>query len=744
MRFIRLIPLSALFGLLLMLACRSNAGKTLSLSATSTAIKLLLDSGARHLWKPGNQKQDMDSAYHYFSRAEQLSIRKKSIYWKHQVELILGDYYYELGADSLGKAVFHKVIHDHQRTKNIPSEAEAWLHFGATKSWDQHMIVQNLENSRIAYQLLKKNGYVLEAATALKQIADLHYQLREIPLAERELLEVIRLYQSVGYKNLHYTYDLLSGISVINGRYNKALYYAQEMIKSMDETKDSASVGSFYHRMADIQFRLGDFEESTKWWLRSYRHAYNIENVVRYDLARSAVFSMISSHKAKQALEFIHQVIATRPPVLTDDKRNAFLTQGVCFQGLKRYKEAERFFIKSIAEDNTRSERDALSSTINYYTGLFYVKTKQYQKALPFLNTVSSLTRQYPGVSRIMDTEYLYYKIDSASFRPYQAIRHFLIYDSIKDSIFNETKSKQIQELKVQYQIEKKQQDIQLLENHASLQQIYLSITYAGLLVLLVVIGVLFRFYRNQNNSNRKLKSNQVLINEKNVALTQLVKEKQWLLKEVHHRVKNNLQVVQSLLNSQSAYLTDSQALLAIQNSKNRVQAISLLHQKLYQSEDMSVINMNVYVQELCLHLRDSFTAESRIQFELNIADLAFEVSQAVPVGLIINEAVTNAIKYAFPNGSAGTISISLNQAAEGKVSLIVRDDGIGFPDQSDQLQTPTFGVKLMKGLTEDLDGILQMENFVGTWICLVFQPADPALPGSAEHIHESLNHADQ
>ncbi|TDQ07343.1 tetratricopeptide repeat-containing sensor histidine kinase [Pedobacter metabolipauper] len=720
MKFLKIIVLAASFMLLILSSCNHAADNKFTTLTDTVKIQKLLDSGNAFLWREGDEKQDLDSAYAYFSKAEKLSDSLGAREWKNNIYATLGDYYYESGNDSLGKAYFMRVIQDYQRSGDLKQEALAWLRFGNTKGWDQKQTKQNLASSQMAFNLFKKNGNTEDAALALKQIADIHYQLRNIPLAEIELLEVLKMYQSINYKNLHYTYDLLSGIAIINGRYNKALFYAQEMIKSMHSTGDSISAGSFYLRLADIYFRLGNYTESIKWWRKSYDHYYIGHQTVRYDLARSTIFAMIGAGQSKQGLEFIKSILKIMPPRTSNDKRNSFLALGMCYEALGKYKNAEGYFTDAINEDKL-TEPDALSSTINFYTGRFYVNTGRYSNAVYFLQRVIDLRKQYPGISRIMDTEYLLFKVDSAAARPYLAIKHLQVHNMLKDSIFNETKSKQIEELQIQYETDKKEQNIQLLENHAKFQQINLNITYGGILFLLIIIGVLYNFYRIKKKSNDDLQSKQIVINQKNSSLLQLVNEKEWLLKEIHHRVKNNLQIVQSLLNSQASYLKDKEALSAIQNSKNRVQAISLIHQKLYQSDNMAMINMNIYIQELCLHLRHSFETSNRILFELNIDAVELDVSQAVPVGLIMNEAITNSIKYAFPDDAKGVISISLQQVEGNTIVLTVTDNGIGLPENFNALKNEALGIKLMNGLSEDLDGKFSISQDQGTVIKLSF-----------------------
>ncbi len=209
---------------------------------------------------------------------------------------------------------------------------------------------------------------------------------------------------------------------------------------------------------------------------------------------------------------------------------------------------------------------------------------------------------------------------------------------------------------------------------------------------------------------------------ERNRVLQRLVTEKEWLLREVHHRVKNNLQTVVSLLETQSAYLRDD-ALVAIQNSQNRVYAMSLIHQKLYQTENVASINMAAYLPELVHHLRDSYNGRQRVQFRLQIDSLELNVGQSVPVALILNEAITNSIKYAFPvsDSATNTIMIDMKAGAGNQVHLVIADNGTGLPADFHNTHTTTLGLRLMKGLTEDLNGNFDIRSDNGTVIAISF-----------------------
>jgi len=187
-----------------------------------------------------------------------------------------------------------------------------------------------------------------------------------------------------------------------------------------------------------------------------------------------------------------------------------------------------------------------------------------------------------------------------------------------------------------------------------------------------------------------------------------------------------------SLLNSQSAYLTDEAAMLAIRDSQHRVQAISLIHQKLYQSENLSSIDMSAYIRELVEYLRDFFGTGQRIRFETHIDPVKLEVSYAVPIGLILNEAITNSIKYAFPGNKVGHIVISFRHMGGVNYLLTIADNGIGLPANIDSPQHDSLGMSLMRGLSDDIDGDFTIANDNGTVINISFVYEQTVRPESA------------
>ena len=193
------------------------------------------------------------------------------------------------------------------------------------------------------------------------------------------------------------------------------------------------------------------------------------------------------------------------------------------------------------------------------------------------------------------------------------------------------------------------------------------------------------------------------------------LKEKDALLKEVHHRVKNNMQVVSSLLNLQMDSLPDDQARPIIADTQGRITAMALVHEKLYQSVDLARVDFSEYLRELTENIVGMFeTTARRIRFVLDAQDIFLGVDSAVPCGLIVNELVSNAYKHGFPDGRSGTIRVSVRRTAEGVIFLSVDDDGKGIPEGVNLKKTESLGMQLVFTLVEQLDGQIEISSLPG------------------------------
>jgi two-component sensor histidine kinase len=193
------------------------------------------------------------------------------------------------------------------------------------------------------------------------------------------------------------------------------------------------------------------------------------------------------------------------------------------------------------------------------------------------------------------------------------------------------------------------------------------------------------------------------------------LQEKEVLLKEIHHRVKNNLQIISSLLDLQSDYIEDEQTRQLFQESRNRVKSMALIHERLYRAQDLAKVDFAEYIQSLARDVFRSYrTHATGIALRVNVEDVFLGVDTAIPCGLMINELVSNALKYAFPDGRGGEICVELF-SDNGQFTLAVRDNGVGFPKDLDFRNTESLGLKLVVTLVKQLKGTIALHRDGGT-----------------------------
>lgn len=299
---------------------------------------------------------------------------------------------------------------------------------------------------------------------------------------------------------------------------------------------------------------------------------------------------------------------------------------------------------------------------------------EQQKSFLSYPETLLHLATAYAGLGKF-DSAYITQKLMT----------------KMADSLLNIENNAQIEELKTKYETEKKEEQITQQSEIIRLQNRNAGFLIGGLLLSIAAgLGLYFL--------TRKLrKRNQ---------------EKEFLIKEVHHRVKNNLQVISSLLQLQSRYIKDEVALDAVKEGQNRVEAMGLIHQKLYMGESLATIDIQEYIQGLGDMLLDAFGVEDdSVKIEYAISNLQLDVDTAIPLGLIINELVTNSMKYAFPKSQKGTITIALSKNAQGKLSLRVSDNGAGISQGIEGKFSTSFGNNLIEILSKKLKGKPQITN---------------------------------
>ena len=713
-----------------------NLSEQLGKSKKDTArIRLLVQLANYNYYKGDQSPAKLKQSFGYITEAIRLSDSLHSDRWAYESYRMLGIYYIKSGDLKKGIGILKSVVNSAAQNKLPNEQALTILWLGNHLPFFENYYPEKILLYRQAILLSRQAGNKKQEIIALKEIGDVHLNEGKLDSAEMEFLQVVQMYKRIGYKNLHYTYDLLSALYRLRGDFTKSLSYAILCVKSMQATGDKRSAAYFYRRLAYIYDELGDTEIAADWFRLAFMEFKRIGAMEMYDSLKDLIRVLIKLNRAQAGLDLLLETRRDYNPGKPFDKSIVATAFGDSYKALGHFDLAEKFYLEMITwQESLKQENFYLADS--YKTiGTFYLEQKRYDRAAFYLNKALKLPKGIYTLSNIKDIELLLFRVDSTSGNYVSAIRHYQLHKALNDSIFNEARSKQIEELQVQYETEKKEQNIQLLLNKSLLQENELqranvsrNVTFAGILLMLIIVVLGYNRYRLKQASNKKLKIQQREINQKNLSLQNLVhekdallEEKEWLLKEIHHRVKNNLQVVMSLLNSQSNFLESDAAVTAIRESKHRVQAISLIHQKLYQSDNVALIDMQTYIPELIHYLKDSFATRERIRFEDTIEPIKLDVTQAVPLGLVLNEAITNAIKYAFPNQENGIISITMKEISSNRYELIIGDNGIGLSEDFSFGKVKTLGMSLMRGLSKQLAGTFDLENQNGLKISITF-----------------------
>ena len=211
------------------------------------------------------------------------------------------------------------------------------------------------------------------------------------------------------------------------------------------------------------------------------------------------------------------------------------------------------------------------------------------------------------------------------------------------------------------------------------------------------------------------------------IGIEESLKEKEVLLKEIHHRVKNNLQVISSILNLQSSFVSDEKTLGILRESRNRIRSMAIIHENLYRTKDFSSIKFASYLRNLTADLIASYSVDRSIRLDAQLQEVDLVLDQAIPCGLLTNELITNALKYAWEGRTGeGTIIMRLEQQGE-QVIFSIRDDGIGLPDKFEKMQTDTLGLQLVATLAEQLDAVLKVSSSKGAKFQITFKNSKSA-----------------
>ncbi|MDP9079626.1 MAG: sensor histidine kinase [Bacteroidota bacterium] len=677
-------------------------------------IKLQYQLANYYIFKPRLDKKNLDSALIYFNDAISLNRHLQDKDWEAEINKLMGNYYLQKGDLERSNQSFMAAIAAYDKTGNI-KEANMlnWVGYWYKSNIGQAEIKEKFYSR--AASIFEKFGEHHLAATMLTNEAFLHLDDKDLTVAENELKKILVQYKFTAKKAMPQVYWTLAYLEYLKGNYYRDISYTSEGLKSMRIAEDTTIAWVFYHEIARANFAIKDYDKALEFYRKT---TVSSKNSIAFQ--RKIVECLLNLNKP-QELQLAFNQLKTEKPDNYIDLAGQYQIIGLYYSETHQYKNALQYYMKIINPDPGTKFSKLFKMLSEFAVSGIYLKLGDLKSSGKYLRDAADTMQRGKRWDPMYFMEFYdisrKYNLAVGNYRA--AVKYMDLRDNLRDSLFTVDKNNKIAALNIQYQTAQTAQSIKNLRLQGTIQQAGLknaklqrNITIIGIVIMLVVSGLIFRNYRLKQKSAQ-------MISLKNDQLQHLLTEKEWLLKEVHHRVKNNLHTVICLLESQAAYLKDD-ALKAIENGQHRIYAMSLIHQKLYQSDDIKTIDMAEYIPELVKSLEDGFDVSNRIRFKTDIAPVKLDISHAIPLGLIINEAVTNSIKYAFPNNREGEISILMIADSE-QIKLELKDNGIGMPEITGETESGSLGIVLMKGLSEDIDADINFEIDNGTRIIIVF-----------------------
>lgn len=504
------------------------------------------------------------------------------------------------------------------------------------------------------------------------------------------------------YTNLGYVFER-------RGNLGEAFEYAAKTLKIGEKYRDEKAIAMAYSDMSNLFWKQEKYEIGLEYGLKSLAifEKRNLKDL-DYDFTLHVVGNnLIELQRFEEARGYFMKSIAIGEKYgFYNNLSDTYIALSDLYNKSGDYLEAEKSGLEALKyaellENDFMVMRSLLSlgksnNSIGHFSHAIEFLEKSIRVASNDFGDKYYLGLVYHELSKA-------YEGDKRFAKALEANRK---YDELKESVFTSEADQRISQLQTEMNVSQKEHTINLqearLEKHKILQTFIL--TLSGLLVVILVILYVVLLRRKKYN---------LLLEKQNL-------EKEYLLKEIHHRVKNNLETISSLLSLQTAKIENKEFQSIMEQTQNRVHSIGLIHQKLYQGKDIKSIEMKDFFITLGEYIIDTFNASNRIELYCDMEPLGLDIDRAIPIGLIVNELLSNSLKYAFPNGNKGKIKVALSEK-NSYLILHFSDNGIGIGEKP-EIRGSGFGTQLINLLTRQLDGKMTLFTNSGTEIFFEFQ----------------------
>ncbi|MEY3241999.1 MAG: hypothetical protein RIR11_3438 [Bacteroidota bacterium] len=620
--------------------------------------------------------------------------------------------------------------------QNTPLDSLERLFANEKSNAQQFELLQQMVDISFGMDFKQALGYAKRGVALAEKTGDKNWQPKFYEMQGRMHANLLQLdsarlmldkatsgYIAVGNKKGQATTAFkISWIFKRKSELAQSMAYDLDALRLMEEINDQGGIADALGRIAwDLTL-----QDRPKEALEYAKRAIDIckKNNLQKKLIESYRFAGDASIRMtdyKQALDYYEQALAMTLVLEPDLTAIADISnsRGNALKRLGRYEEALKDY-RLCLENAQKSNYPGGIHTAIANLGEVNLLMGNYAEALPYQLKTIELQEKNGDLIDLVEN----YTHASSIYEHLGNDKSALLYHKkallLRDSIASLESDAAVSELRTKYETEKKEATITQQEAQISQQRMVQWLGFGVIGLLAVLAFVLWRSYASRSLANRLLTVTNDQLATKNA-------ENELLLKEIHHRVKNNLQTISSLLNLQSASIKDPNALEAVQESQSRVRSMALIHQKLYQGENLAAVNMKEYFEAMGQSMLHSFgETGKRITLEVPMNDLELDVDTAIPLGLIANELVTNSLKYAFPDGQKGQIEISLTAEPNQQFCLRIADNGVG-QTESPVVQGTGFGTRLVKLLAIQLNGNVETNTAKGMATLVRFSPIPKA-----------------
>lgn len=511
---------------------------------------------------------------------------------------------------------------------------------------------------------------------------------------------------------------LKGSIEVIKGKSEPATRYFQEALKKFEKIKNKKEIGLSYLMLGVASNLRDDLNTTLEYYYKAkevFAETKDTTNLVKIMYNISTQKNVQGKYDEDIAMKLeVLEMLKYKPSMMMEATIRPNLAHSYYSNG--QLDLAQEIIEEYLANPKFQKLLTLRTDALLTYSFILQEK-KQINKAIKVAKESLDVAQEKEFSDKILKSHQQLYKLYKLQNNKAKTLAHLESYQELYEKEFSIEREETLKELKVKYETEKKDDQILLLNKDNEINQLKIKqssqLTWALLFGLVLASILAFLAWRLQKI---KSKTNQELA-VKNDLITKALNEKNILLREIHHRVKNNLQVISSLLKLQSQYIEDEGAVKAIAEGRNRVHSMALLHQNLYNEDNLTGVNMKEYFTNLIEGLFDAYKITD-IKLVTEIEDLTLDIDTVIPLGLISNELVSNALKHAFDNVENGILTVKLWEK-DSHLLFNVRDNGNGYDENSVAEGKKSFGQKLIKSLSDKLEADVQVTTTTGTDVTL-------------------------